>query len=88
MHPFLKDDFLFDWSPLKPAAIEPDIREALRRARANVDAFKQLTGPALTYDNVLLGFESATRELGRGWIDASVAVVAAMVLPSNAGSGA
>ncbi|MEY4403754.1 MAG: hypothetical protein RIR91_1789, partial [Verrucomicrobiota bacterium] len=67
MHPFLKDDFLFDWSPLKPAAIEPDIREALRRARGNVDAFKQLAGPALTYDNVLLGFESATRELGRGW---------------------
>ena len=67
MHPFLKDDFLFDWSQLKPAAIEPDIREALRRARANIDAFKKLSGPALTYGNVLLGFESATRELGRGW---------------------
>ena len=67
MHPFLKDDFLFDWSQLKPAAIEPDIREALRRARANIDAFKKLSGPALTYGNVLLGFEAATRELGRGW---------------------
>jgi len=67
VHPFLKDDFLFDWSQLKPAAIEPDIREALRRARANIDAFKKLSGPALTYGNVLLGFEAATRELGRGW---------------------
>ena len=67
MHPFLKDDFLFNWSQLQPATIEPDIREALRRARSNVDGFKKISGSALTYDNVLLGFESATRELGRGW---------------------
>ena len=67
MHPFLEDDFLFNWSQLQPATIEPDIREALRRARSNVDGFKKISGPALTYDNVLLGFESATRELGRGW---------------------
>ena len=38
MHPFLADEFLFDWSSLKPENVEPDIREALRRARANVDA--------------------------------------------------
>ena len=67
VHPFLEDDFLFNWSQLQPATIEPDIREALRRARSNVDGFKEISGPALTYDNVLLGFENATRELGRGW---------------------
>ena len=67
MHPFLKDDFLFDWSQLQPAAIEPDIRAALVNARANIEAFKQLRGAALTYAAVLLGFERTTRDLGRGW---------------------
>ncbi|MEY3911680.1 MAG: hypothetical protein RLY37_1148, partial [Verrucomicrobiota bacterium] len=67
MHPFLADDFLFDWSLLKPEHVEPDIREALRRARANVDAFKQTKGADLTYAKVLLGFEATTKDLSRAW---------------------
>ena len=67
MHPFLADEFLFDWSSLKSEHVEPDIREALRRARANVDAFKHTKGADLTYAQVLLGFEATTKELSRSW---------------------
>ena len=67
MHPFLKDDFLFDWSQLQSSAIEPDIREALKQAQARIEAFKKLSGPQLSYAHVLLGFESATKDLSRAW---------------------
>ncbi|MFM7208558.1 MAG: M3 family peptidase, partial [Verrucomicrobiota bacterium] len=67
MHPFLDDAFLFDWSRLRPEHVEPDIREALRRAQANVEAFKALPPGRLTYDDVLLGLERSTRELSRAW---------------------
>ena len=67
VHPFLDDAFLFDWSRLRPEQVEPDLREALRRARAAIDAFKALPPARLTYDEVLLGFERATRELSRAW---------------------
>jgi oligopeptidase A len=67
VHPFLKDDFLFDWSQLKTSAIEPDIRLALKDAQGKIDAFKKLSGAQLTYANVLLGFENATKELSRAW---------------------
>ena len=67
MHPFLADAFLFDWSSLKPEHVEPDVREALRRARANVDGFKQTKGVDLTYAKVLLGFEATTKDLSRSW---------------------
>ena len=67
MHPFLTDEFLFDWSRLTPAQVEPDIRPALAQSRERVDAFKRLTGDRLTYANVLLGFEAATRDLSRAW---------------------
>ena len=67
MHPFLADEFLFDWSSLKPENVEPDIREALRRARANVDAFKHTKGADLTYAKVLLAFEATTKDLSRAW---------------------
>lgn len=67
MHPFLADDFLFEWSRLTPDRVEPDIREALRRARLAVDAVKATPASGLTYENVLLGLESSTRELSRAW---------------------
>jgi len=67
VHPFLTDDFLFDWSRLTPAQVEPDIRAALAQSRERVAAFKRLTGAELTYANVLLGFEAATRDLSRAW---------------------
>jgi len=67
VHPFLTDEFLFDWSRLTPAQVEPDIRAALAQSRERVDAFKRLSGDRLTYANVLLGFEAATRDLSRAW---------------------
>ena len=67
MHPFLTDEFLFDWSRLTPAQVEPDIRAALAQSRERVDAFKRLAGAELTYANVLLGFEAAMRDLSRAW---------------------
>ncbi|NBY42376.1 MAG: M3 family peptidase, partial [Verrucomicrobia bacterium] len=67
MHPFLKDDFLFDWSQLQSSAIEPDIRLALKQAQERIDVFKKLSGPQLTYTHVLLGFETATKDLSRAW---------------------
>ena len=67
MHPFLDDDFLFAWSRLTPPCVEADIREGLRRARLSVEAIKVLKPEQLTYAQVLLGLESATRELSRAW---------------------
>ena len=67
MHPFLADDFLFEWSRLTADRVEPDIREGLRRARAAVDGVKATPPSALTYADVLLGLESSTRELSRAW---------------------
>lgn len=67
VHPFLTDEFLFDWSRLTPAQVEPDTRAALAQSRERVAAFKRLTGAELTYANVLLGFEAATRDLSRAW---------------------
>lgn len=67
VHPFLTDEFLFDWSRLTPAQVEPDTRAALAQSRERLDAFKRLAGAQLTYANVLLGFESATRDLSRAW---------------------
>lgn len=67
VHPFLADEFLFDWSKLSAAQVEPDIREALRQARSNIDTFKQLPAERLTYAEVLLGFEATTKHLTRAW---------------------
>lgn len=67
MHPFLKDDFLFNWSQLRPESIEPDIRHALDEAKQRITDFKKLSGSELTYTHVLLGFENTTRDLSRAW---------------------
>ena len=66
-HPFLDASFDIRWSQLTAAQVEPDIAEALRRAQARLDSLTTLADTALTYDNVLLGFESATRELNHAW---------------------
>lgn len=67
MHPFLANEFLIDWSRLRTECVEPDIREALRRARAAVETLKSLSENELSYHSVLEGFEAATRELSRAW---------------------
>lgn len=63
----MQNQFHFDWSQLKPAHIEPDIRLALSQAQKNIAAFKALSPEELTYEKVLLGFENCTRELSRAW---------------------
>ncbi len=66
-NPFLDLSFEIKWSQLTPDRVEPDITLALKRARENLDRLCDLRGDALTFENVLLGFESATRELGLAW---------------------
>ena len=67
VQPFLKNDFLIDWSQLRAEALEPDIRAALATARENIKKFKALPLTDLNYASVMLGFENATRELSRAW---------------------
>lgn len=64
---FLAPGFLPDWSRLTPDRVEPDIRQALQTARARIEAFRRLAGDDLTYGQVLIGLEDATRELDRAW---------------------
>ncbi|MCE9615526.1 MAG: M3 family metallopeptidase [Lentisphaerae bacterium] len=66
-HPFLDPAFNPPWSRLAAACVEPEITEALRRAQAKLDAVAALGDADLTFDQVLLGFESATRELSHAW---------------------
>ncbi len=67
-HPFLSQDFHIRWSRLVPEAVEPDIREALRRAQERLDALCAEFDPAsLTFDNTLLALEQATEELSMAW---------------------
>jgi oligopeptidase A len=64
---FLSPAFLPDWALLTPEQVEPDIRRAIDTARARIAAFRLLTGTDLTYSQVLLGLEDATRELDHAW---------------------
>lgn len=67
-HPFLSQDFHIHWSSLVPEAVEPDIREALRRAQERIDALCTEFDPAeLTFDDTLLALERATEELSMAW---------------------
>lgn len=65
--PFLSSEFLIRWSRLQPARVEADITQALQRARDRIDAVASLAEADLTFDRVLLGLESATRELNLAW---------------------
>jgi oligopeptidase A len=67
MQPFLKNDFLFDWSQLRVEAVESDIRAALKIAQENIEKFKALPPAQLDYAKVMLGFENTTRDLSRAW---------------------
>jgi oligopeptidase A len=64
---FLSPAFLPDWALLTPEQVEPDIRRAIDTARARIAAFRLLAGPDLTYGQVLLGLEDATRGLDHAW---------------------
>ncbi|MDF1823257.1 MAG: M3 family metallopeptidase [Verrucomicrobiales bacterium] len=68
LHPFLQDDFHFQWSTLVPEAIQADIQLALDEAQKRIDALCEDFDPAdLTFDNTLLALEQATEELSRSW---------------------
>ncbi|MBE6401388.1 MAG: M3 family metallopeptidase [Verrucomicrobia bacterium] len=66
-HPFLSEDFYVDWAQLTPERIVPDITFALERARGNVEAICTQTPECISFENTILGFARATRELGRAW---------------------
>lgn len=67
MHPFLASDFQVRWSTLTPAAIEPDIRQALTQARRQIEVICDQDPSEGTYESTFLALEKATEELGRGW---------------------
>jgi oligopeptidase A len=67
MHPFLSPDFHVRWSTLVPEAVEPDIRHALDRAKAAIEAICAQDHAEATYESTFLALELATEELGRGW---------------------
>ena len=66
-HPFLSEDFYVDWAQLTPERIVPDITFALEHARGNVEAICSQTPECISFENTILGFARATRELGRAW---------------------
>lgn len=65
--PFLSDEFLIRWSLLQADRVEADIALALQRARERIDALASSADADLSYARVLLGLESATRELNLAW---------------------
>jgi oligopeptidase A len=67
MHPFLSPEFHIRWSTLVPEAVEPDIRHALERAKADIEAICAQDPAGATYASTFLALEKATEELGRGW---------------------
>ena len=48
-HPFLAPDFAVRWSQLVPAAVGPDITEALARAQRNLDAIAVQDSATVTF---------------------------------------
>ncbi len=66
-YPFLDPSFEVPWSRLDAASVEPDITEALRRARKRVDAVKAQKPEKATFASAFLALEEATEELDRAW---------------------
>ena len=66
-HPFLAANFELRWSELTPAAARVDIRLALQRAAAAVDAIAGRRKEELTFDTCFLALERATEELNVAW---------------------
>ncbi|MFN0077657.1 MAG: M3 family metallopeptidase [Prosthecobacter sp.] len=65
--PYLTQDFHIRWSTLTPEHIESDIRAALAKAQANLDALIELERSKLSFDTVVLGLDETTRELSEAW---------------------
>lgn len=67
MHPFLAPEFHVRWSTLVPEAVEPDIREGLKNAKANIEVICAQEPEAATYESTFLAFEKASEPLNDGW---------------------
>ncbi len=65
--PFLTQDFHIRWSTLTPEHIEADIRAALEKAQANLDALIDQDRGKMNFDSVVLGLDETTRELNEAW---------------------
>lgn len=65
--PFLTQDFHIRWSTLTPEHIENDIRAALEKAQANLDALIDQDRGKMSFDSVVLGLDETTRELNEAW---------------------
>ena len=66
--PFLNQDLHIRWSTLTSEHIEADIRAALEKAQANLDAvIDQDRGKLMNFDSVVLGLDECTRELNEAW---------------------
>jgi len=67
MHPFLDEGFHVRWSTLVPEAVEPDIKQALETAKANLEAICQVKPEEATYTNTFGAYEKACDSLKLGW---------------------
>ncbi|HEY1082825.1 MAG TPA: M3 family metallopeptidase [Prosthecobacter sp.] len=65
--PFLTQDFHIRWSSLTPEHIEADIRAALEKAQANLDALIDQDRGKMSFDSVVLGLDETTRDLNESW---------------------
>jgi oligopeptidase A len=65
--PFLTQDFHIRWSTLTPEHIEADIRAALEKAQASLDALIDQDRGKMNFDSVVLGLDECTRELNEAW---------------------
>ncbi|MDZ4404339.1 M3 family metallopeptidase [Prosthecobacter sp.] len=65
--PFLTQDFHIRWSTLTPEHIEADIRAALEKAQANLDALIDQDRGKMKFDTVVLGLDETTRDLNEAW---------------------
>ncbi|MBL9177164.1 MAG: M3 family metallopeptidase [Verrucomicrobiaceae bacterium] len=65
--PFLTQDFHIRWSTLTPDHIEADIRAALEKAQADLDALIEQDRGKLSFESVVLGLDEVTRGLNEAW---------------------
>jgi len=67
MHPFLAPDFHVRWSTLVPAAVESDIRHALKLAKEKIEEIGAQDLGSVTYESTFVALEDATEDLNHGW---------------------
>jgi oligopeptidase A len=67
VQPFLSPEFQIRWSALVPEAIEPDIRQALALAKANIETICSQDPAMATYESAFLAYENSSTSLSYGW---------------------